>query len=75
MKMLQDQLNQFIGHEFSSVSDQINKLAEEYHLQVLPWPANIGMVSEDAGTLIVHINNDIEDIIVNFKIIDVDANN
>jgi hypothetical protein len=66
---MQDQYDQFIGKEYASVSDQISKLAQVQGLQVLPWPSNIGLVSEDAGTLIVYINNDIDDIILAIKIV------
>ena len=57
------------------MSDQITSIASQDNMQVLPWPVNINMVSEDPDTVIVFINNDIENIIVSIKVIEPDVNN
>ena len=66
---MQDEFEQFIGKNYASVSDEIIRLAKVRNLDVLPWPNNIGLVSEDPNTLIVYINNDIDDIILAIKIV------
>ena len=66
---MQDQYDQFIGKKYSTVNEQIFTQAALQGLEVLPWPINIELVSEDPDTLIVYINNDIDEIIVAIKIV------
>jgi hypothetical protein len=63
-----DQLKQFIGKKFSSVNDQITDIANRNGItSVYPWPNGIGGYEVDDKTLVVFINNDIEELIVRFE--------
>ena len=62
------ELDQFIGKEYSSVNDQITDIAKKQGVtSVYPWPDGIGGYDVDDQTLVVFINNDIEQKIVRFE--------
>lgn len=63
-----EELKKFIGHNYSSVNDQITDIANKHGItSVYPWPDNIGGYDVDDQTLVVFINNDIDQIIVRFE--------
>ena len=63
-----DQLKQFIGKKFSSVNDQITDIAKKNGVtSVYAWPDGIGGYDVDDETLVVFINNDIDQLIVRFE--------
>jgi hypothetical protein len=63
-----EEFNQFIGKKYSSVNDQITDLAKKKGAtSVYPWPDGIGGYDVDDQTLVVFINNDIEQVIVRFE--------
>jgi hypothetical protein len=64
-----EKLAHLIGKTFAESSDVINAFSVSVGCQALPWPEGIGLVSEDPGTVIVYINNDIDDIITGFKFV------
>jgi len=63
-----EEFNKFIGETYSSVNDQITDLANKKGVtSVYPWPEGIGGYDVDDQTLVVFINNDIEQKIVRFE--------
>jgi hypothetical protein len=59
-----EEFNQFIGKKYRDVNDQIDALAKSMGLQPVPWPVGIGMVATDDTTLVVSIQDDLNDVIV-----------
>jgi hypothetical protein len=64
-----EKLAHLIGKTFAESSAEIDAFSTSAGCQTLPWPEGIGLVSEDPGTIIVYINNDIDDIITGFKFV------
>jgi hypothetical protein len=63
-----EEFNKFIGENYSAVNEQITVLANKKGItSVYPWPEHIGGYADDEDTLVVFINNDIEQKIVKFK--------
>jgi hypothetical protein len=63
-----EELKKFIGKSYSAVNDQITDIAKKNNItSVYPWPDGIGGYSVDDQTLVVFINNDIDQVIVRFE--------
>jgi len=62
-----EDFKQFIGMTYSHAADSIKSIASSKGLTIVPWPDGIGMVSDDEDTLVVIINNDMDQIIVRFE--------
>jgi len=60
-------LEKYVGRRYSEVNEEIKSYAEANGLTAFPWPDGIGGAGADPESLIVIINNDIDQIIVRFK--------